>query len=383
MKIEGLRNIARLVALHAMGQATPEQEGELEAWRGQSEGNDRLLAKMLSRPRLLRNIGQQYRTPAEHRRQWRKIECKIARAERGAARNTTRRWVAAAAAAVVVVTCGLWLTLERKPAEGIVMLHNVPTLTLPDGRTVELNADAAAQAALRLDEQILSYNDQDTGRMSEIGEHTLAVPRGAEMSVRLSDGTLVRLNAASTLSYPALFVGSQRRVRLSGEAFFEVAKDAVRPFFVETEGMEIQVTGTSFGVRAYADESAAHAVLVEGGVTVRAGGLQQQLEPHQEAFFDMRTGALTQRAANIAAALSWCEGRFAYHGASLGQIFDDLSRWYDFEVEWSDPALRELRYEVDIRRHDDFNRILEVLSATRTVGFDVQGKVIRIKTTQT
>ncbi len=209
--------------------------------------------------------------------------------------------------------------------------------------------------------------------------HSLLVPKGSDHRLVLSDNTVVWLNAESSLTYPAIFNGAERRVQLRGEAYFEVAEDAVHPFIVEAGGIDVTVTGTTFGVRAYGNEPVVRTVLESGSVSVSAEGQRLVLQPDMQALFDRRTKAISVGPANAEMLLSWKNGRFAYDGTTLEEIFNDLARWYDFTVTYADEQCRGLRYSLDIRKHAGFASILNIIRATQKVEFEVSGNNVTVK----
>ncbi len=199
-------------------------------------------------------------------------------------------------------------------------------------------------------------------------------PAGGEYTVRLSDGTLVKLNAGSTLEFPVGFYKKQRRVKLSGEAYFEVAKDASKPFVVEAKDVSITVLGTHFNVSSFDDEEGVRTTLSEGRVIVRGDRKQALLTPGEEALFT--AGRMLVSTADTLETTAWAHGIFMFNNRPLKSIVANLSRWYDFDYEVS--ALPDVNLYVRINRNMSFSEVLKVLNASTDLRFYVEGRRLHI-----
>ena len=210
--------------------------------------------------------------------------------------------------------------------------------------------------------------------------NTLVTPIGGEYPLVLSDGTKVFLNAETELKYPVVFVGDKRIVDLKGEAYFEVAKDAKKPFIVRVNGAEITVLGTSFNVNTYGDDGHVYTTLVNGKVQVVSGknGQEEVLAPGMQGIVNMETGELTVREVDVDLYVSWREGRFVFRAMTLDLIMRQLQRWYDFDVFYQNPELKDYEFWGVIRRDMDLKEVLSVMEATTNVDFKVKGKVITV-----
>ncbi len=167
-----------------------------------------------------------------------------------------------------------------------------------------------------------------------ISYNTLTTPRGGQFQVRLPDGSVAWLNAASSLRYPTLFNGAQRLVQVTGEVYFEVAANAAQPFVVQSRGLEITVLGTHFNVNTYKDDGALHVTLLEGAVKVKGDGAPVILHPGQAAAIGGNSGiSVTQ--ADVEQTMAWKNGFFVFRGASLEIVLNQLSRWYNLDVAYT------------------------------------------------
>jgi ferric-dicitrate binding protein FerR (iron transport regulator) len=194
----------------------------------------------------------------------------------------------------------------------------------------------------------------------------------------LPDGTTVYLNAESELRFPATFGESGRRVSLSGEAYFEVSRDASRPFRVELSGSVVEVLGTSFNVRAYADEGETRATLVEGSVRFSSGERGVVLRPGEQGVLD-RLDRLDKREVDVELYASWKDGYFAFDRARLEEVMGAIARWYKIDVVFDEPSLREISFSGVVRRYEDFNKIVEMLEMTGDTRFVIEKSTVKIQ----
>ena len=270
-------------------------------------------------------------------------------------------------------------TQEPAVPSAIVPGSNYAQVILGDGSRVTLTqqADSARRLAegMDIDTQagLLSYKPH-AGKEEQ---NTLVVPRGGQYTLRLADGTRIWVNAGSQLTYPTQFDGAERTVTLSGEAYFEVAKDADRPFIVRTHGPSILVYGTSFNVEAYPDETLERTTLASGSVGITVRGQETRLAPGQQAVMS-ETGRVEVRAVDASIACSWHTGVLSVERESLENILTRLGRWYDVDFTFRDDALRRLHFTGDLERYADFNDILRLIRMTTSVDFVVSGRQVEV-----
>lgn len=266
------------------------------------------------------------------------------------------------AAAIIIILLGLsvYLWNNNKP-DTIVQAQNLPVkndilpgsdkaiLTLADGKQVTLDSTAnllLAQKGISNSGALISYSNK--GKESVI--NTLATPKGGQYRIKLGDGTMVWLNAASSITYPTIFTGKNREVNITGEVYFEVVKDKEKPFVVHTIEETITVLGTSFNVNHYSDEPTGKVSLVDGSVKVGTTILQ----PGQ-AYLNGKV-ILT----NIEQDVAWKNGLFNFEGADLRSVLRQLERWYDITVRyegWIKPG----KFKGKLHRDLTLLQIMEVL----------------------
>lgn len=285
----------------------------------------------------------------------------------------------AAAAAVILIAGAAWLMFHNssmKPGDGqaknsvaadIAPGREGAVLTLADGKKVVLDSLVSGLIANQqgteviLDGKTLTYN---AGRKSEISYNTMTTPRGRQFHVQLPDGTHVWLNAASSITYPTAFTGGTREVSMTGEAYFEVKKNAAKPFIVKTGKDHIMVLGTHFNVNAYEDEPVVKTSLVEGSVKVG----QHILKPG-EAFAEGRVIRT-----NLAEDLAWKNGKFYFQAAKIEAIMRQISRWYDVDVAYEGKINRT--FYGTISRAVSVSGVLKLLEETGGVHFKIEGRKV-------
>lgn len=232
------------------------------------------------------------------------------------------------------------LAIDLKPGENRAML------TLANGRNIRLNHASKGIIGTENNIQIknttagqVEYLLEGLSTESQPGYNTLTTPNGGQYQLKLADGTLVWLNAGSSLKYPVSFTGTERRVHLSGEAYFEVAKNKLKPFKVEYAGQIVEVLGTHFNIRAYADGKPAQTSLLEGLVSVTHGTDRIRLRPGQQSIINATSGKLTKHLIpDTDAIIGWKNGTFNFDSADIKTIMEEFSRWYDVQVVFNGPA---------------------------------------------
>ena len=217
----------------------------------------------------------------------------------------------------------------------------------------------------------------DGGKRGRVQWHRLEVPRGAEFNTRLSDGTMVQMNSESELTYPAVFGEGTRRVRLRGEAYFEVTSTGA-PFVIEAGGMEVRVLGTRFNVYAYEEEGLVATTLEEGSVEVRAEGERLLLVPGEQATLTSE-GGLEKRRVETWRFTAWREGEFVFEDERLEDVLNRVARWYNLTLFYSGQAARDTRINGRISRYEDFSILLEKLELLDLVDFEIKGKTVTVR----
>ena len=305
-------------------------------------------------------------------------------------RRRLRQWSAVAAVLLPAIVGAVLLfnqsEMERSDSNSMIVAENHRVqLLLNDGRVIQvqgIDKDSLlneAGAGILLDtSRSIVYTAGQSGR-EELVFNTLRVPRCCEYHLILADGTQVWMNSESELRYPVDFVGQERRVFLTGEAYFQVAKDASKPFRVEAEGMTVEALGTGFDVNAYRDGGKLLTTLVEGRVRVSYGstGTECVLTPGEQAVLSDGKLTVTDNV-KVDDIIGWKEGRFVFNNMTLEEIGYQLERWYDVEIGFQEPQLRNYRFTGVMKRYNKLSQLTELIEETTDVKFRKDGRNIYI-----
>ena len=382
-------HIARLIFLHIQGMTDNVQEKELNEWRSVSPRHEELFQRMLSSEHVEKSISRFVKTEEEEERGWWQLQ------QRARSGRSVRKikWFPYAAAIVLILSVGgvFYFSGDKEQTEILPIAKNevqVPgsraVLILPDGRKVDLENEvlrsdlAQSDSLLLVSARSLKYRDIDSPDTTEIF-HTLEIPRGGEYLLTLSDGTMIYLNSESTLSFPVKFQGKERKVYLTGEAYFKVAKNTEHPFVVTAGELEVLVTGTTFGVRAYKDEKDIQTTLESGQVTVKVEGKSVKLVPNKQVLFNKSTMGLEVRDVDVDLYLAWADGRLVYDNCPLEKILTDLGRWYNIDVFYRRDELRSYQFSLNMKKHEEFTQVLELIGKTGEVQFEIKDNTVIVK----
>ena len=267
--------------------------------------------------------------------------------------------------------------MQPGTSKAILMMADGKEVVLEQGQNLNILLNERVRVATS--NRGIVYEEHGKGVVTE-EYNKLTTPIGGEYSLVLSDGTKVFLNADSELKYPVEFSDGKRIVDLKGEAYFEVHKDSLRPFVVRVNGAEVTVLGTSFNVNTYGDDGQIYTTLVNGAVRVSSvkNGQAEVLKPGMQSVMDVQSGQLTVREVDVEPYVAWREGRFVFRAMTLDLIMRQLQRWYDFEVFYQNPELKDYELRGVIKRDMDLDKVLSVIKVTTNVDFEVKGKVITI-----
>lgn len=291
-------------------------------------------------------------------------------------RTSFRRNWWAAAAVLLLVGAATWFLYPRITEAGaLAMATQRPDrqpgktgaiLTLADGRQVLLDSLGGGVVAYQNGVAVVLENGQlayetSGSNATESVYNTMTTPKGRQFMLVLHDGTRVWLNSASSLRYPTSFTGSERTVSITGEAYFEVAKDAARPFRVTVNGKaEVEVIGTHFNINAYEDEGALRTTLLEGAVKMSPVALPQSavvLNPGQQAQLSHAQIKVVDDV-DVSSVVAWKDGRFNFEGLPLTEVMKQLERWYDIDVEY-EGAMPDVEFYGELSRSNTLAQILE------------------------
>jgi transmembrane sensor len=389
--------IRELAAKWMDGTITPEEKARFEAWyNGLDFAELELLDHWAAGPEQIEaQILQKLQTSLRETKGG-----SVRTLSRGREFRRSSRWVVAASVLLLVGAGAFFFYFRNKDAGApggtagqrvageIAPGRDGAVLTLTDGSRVNLDSAANAPIAPQGGSQVLLQNGAVVYEKKAAAPGTAAIdpaaatvyntittPKGRQFQVVLPDGSHVWLNAASSLRYPPVFAGDRRVVQLSGEAYFEIAKDERKPFVVTARGMRVQVLGTAFNLMAYPDETAVNTTLVTGAVRVVAANSNLVLDPDQQASLPDSAGRLAVSKPNLKVVLAWKDGRFRFDGAKIATIMRQIARWYDVDIEYKgEPPSNE--FNGSISRAEYARKILDALERTGNVHFSLEGRKI-------
>ncbi len=297
-------------------------------------------------------------------------------------RNIKKHYWLYSAAATVAVIFGLFLYLKWSTDKVIspTINHGISkaTLILPNGKKISASSEdfTYKQENVSVNYKKGSFSYVGNVSSDSLVENTLVVPMGGEANMTLSDGTKVWLNADSRLKHPVKFIGKNREVTVSGEAYFEVAEDKNHPFIVHTSKGDVKVLGTGFGITSYPEEKA-FVTLAHGKIAFSDNAEKMMyLKPGEQVKIE--GGKWEKRTVNIEEYVGWKDGKFVFHNRTLSDIMNTMERWYNVEIVFETPKIKDVRFSGDIRRYESINVFLEALVLTRELEYSVEGKTIRL-----
>lgn len=296
-----------------------------------------------------------------------------------------------AASLLVALGC-IWLLAEQEKPEKKQIAKTVVEpgtcrafLQLSSGERIVL--EEAEQLNLyetdgniRIDSGKVVYSVPVISQPATEAYNTLSIPRGGEYRLLLADGTAVHLNAGSELRYPVAFAAAERKVYLKGEAWFEVAKETERPFYVETDEVSIQVYGTAFNVNTHGRE-ATETVLVSGEIGIKKAESDREwrMRPGQLASYDRCSGEISLREVNVRNYVAWKDGEFCFNDDTLEEILEELGRWYDVKVAFRSAGKKDIRFSGHLKRYENIRKILGAITESTGIVFQISDRMIIVE----
>lgn len=312
-------------------------------------------------------------------------------------KKRTINWRRLTAAAVIVgaLAAGTYLYFSPRPMQSIATVQptqndiappsdNKAILTLANGTKIELdstgNGTLAMEGSIKIIKRSTGEISYDGTTAGEISYNTLSVPRGSKpMSLILSDGSKVWINVGSSLTYPTAFTGSERQVKITGEAYFEVVRNDKMPFIVKRGDLTVRDLGTHFNVNTYEDETTERITLLEGSVRISRDTRSELLKPGQQARITNKSNSEINilNDVNMANVMAWKDGKFMFDkNTDIGTIMRQVSRWYNVDIEYQGTINQ--RFWGSISKDVNVSQVLKILEATGGVKFKVEGNKIMV-----
>lgn len=419
--------IKAILLNYLRGQITADEQAELDAWLAASAANRELFAELNDPDRVALSLEKFGRMQEDL--VWARLQAQgLEATEEGQgvpahrAFFGRRRWWVAAAALIALLGIGSYwafhntrqkqiaVTWEQRFKNDIAPGKNAAILTLAGGRKIILDSAARGTISQQGSTTIINATGQLVYQIaanskpqatSPVTYNTLTTGRGNQYQLVLPDGSRVWLNAASSITYPAAFAGAERRVAITGEAYFEIVKNPSMPFKVilpspsgdtpPLGGWGVEVLGTHFNVNTYDDEPALKTTLLEGSVKVTKGAISSQLRPGQQAIVSgnqdpakVGGGAIKGTPASIRViddpdieeVMAWKNGAFKFNDATIESIMRQMARWYDVEVVYDTKVSQH--FVADVPRDVPASELLKLLELTDQVHFKIEGKKITV-----
>lgn len=391
---DNYKHIEQYIVTVLSGEASSEEIQLVQKWINESEANRDYFEKMqclykyVAKPSKQDNKQLLFDVDAA----WGKVQAKTTR-QRKTPRFSYLRWTSYAAAIIALLVILNTFIPSKNSKETNLLTNqlevnqtNEPVLILENGEKVSLQKDSFSlqknYATIHKKDASISYksDNQETDNEKTEVQHRLVIPKGKTYDLLLADGTHVWLNAETVLTYPTNFNGDQRKVKLKGEAFFDVAKDAQKPFIVELENMDIKVLGTSFNISNYEEDKTECVTLVSGSVEVNVAQKgTYQITPSEQLSLSEFHQTVNIEKVDTELFTSWKDNKYIFKNARLDDILKKLHRWYDFSVAYEDALMGEKRFSIIIDREDDLSKVLEIISYTSNIKLEYKDKRINVR----
>ena len=416
--------IADLIIKHLQDTISAEESQTLEQWIAVSEENRSKFNRIVNGDTLREDLLQF--TDSDHKIRER-VYAKLPDVHSSLIvipKRNWMRWVSVAAAVLVITGGSFWLMRSKEtpatnpPQQQVPMATTIPaggnkaTLTLADGTVIDLdkagNGTIATEGKTKVtkkEDGQLEYKSTTGTRQSAITYNLLSTPRGGQYQLILPDGSKVWLNAASSIKYPTEFSGNERRVEVTGETYFEIARNTAKPFKVTVlppsggagRGGEIEVVGTHFNINAYGDEQPIVTTLLEGKIKIspievvskqtagsdinnpKQKALNYKfLNPGDEAQISDKADVKVRKNVDTESAVAWMKGFFDFHNANIKTVMSQVSRWYNIDVQYKG-AVPAQTFEGNIDRNIPLNELLALLQQMGTTKFTIEGRTVKVQ----
>ena len=390
-KFENIYQDAALMRKFLLGEANEAERKELEKRLAECPDLKKVYEQLQNGETLKAAFGE-YKDYSS-KKAYQSFLQKIGRMEKKERKPSISRVWWYAAAAVIVLAAGLSFYMSNfysAVEEKRVLIQpgtQQAQLTLPDGSIIDVDKKEVNVVVdgvqVKYKKGVLSYqptvttqHEEESTEEKPVKSNELVIPRGGENTVILADGPTVHLNAGSKLTYPVRFAGKRRVVALEGEAYFDVVKDETRPFIVQTHLGEVTVLGTAFNINAYTDASV-YTTLVHGKVQFSSSSIGTIiLSPGEQAV--VSANGSEKRMVDLDEYVGWVDGRYVFNNRPLGEIMQTFERWYDIQVYYETPHLRDITYSGSLKRYGTINSFLDALELTGDLTYKISGRNILI-----
>ena len=360
-----------------------DEEGQrkLKVWLEESDSHKTLFARIQDEKMQYEDIQKILSYDAGGA--WQVVQQKAARRRR---KRLTRVYRVAVSVVIIFGVAIAFLLREEATTvvpvvkvEEITPGRSMAKLTVASGDVYHLDSlhqvDLITSLAENNGKEVVFIDRQLEEGEREIKYNKVEIPRGGEYQIVLGDGTRVYLNAQTELRFPESFASSEQRlVYLSGEAYFEVTKNPSKPFVVQCKDYAVKVLGTSFNVNSYEGDETSKTTLATGKVEIDMDGKQTILNPGQQAI--IKNGEVNVKEVDVEVYTTWMFDNFRFQSESIQEIMTKLSRWYAIDVFYMNESVRNYHFTGYLPRYAKIADVLELLSLTTNIKFDVEGKTV-------
>jgi transmembrane sensor len=388
---EGLLEVGDLILKYLQNEINADEQDLLDKWIAKSEKNKKLFDELTNNASLLDRMKLFYQSSVEAEEVIKKEFAESVMVK------PMHQWLKiAVAAAVIILIAGYWLLSPRstkhvKPEVAQQQMSNdiqpgqyKAMLTLANGQKIVLDSSATTKRLQQGNTSILNKDGQLTYAASknniqhEVLYNTLTTAKGEVYTLTLSDGSRVWLNSASSVRYPVAFTSLERKVEITGEAYFEVSHNSTKIFKVSAGGIETEVLGTKFNINAYSDEKVKRITLLEGSIKITPLSLRAEgkvLTPGQQAEVNNAGALQLAREVDTEQVLAWKNGMFVFNKTNIETIMHEIQRWYDVETSY-EGNIRGRSFTGQISRYSNASKVMEMLQATGDLHYKIEGKKI-------
>jgi hypothetical protein len=375
--------LGSLIGKYLTHELTEDEKNKLEVWLSQSKRNRDWFNKISSDNYKVKKIEALNKIDRETG--WQKFKMKQ---KKYGKYKLFIRWGLNAAAVILPLLVAIYLynNTNKSPSDetAINKTHIEPgnakaTLILSDGTDIRLDSSTHEIVQekngniVSLKNKQINYSRKFDHPVSKISYNTLITPRGGEYELKLEDGTRIKLNCDSELKYPVAFGGNERRIYLTGEAYFEVAKGR-HPFVVDINGLEIKVLGTKFNISAYQSDDEIKTTLLEGRVNIKTPEDSLILSPGYQASLNKEKTELNKYRVDVDLYTGWVYNEFRFEKENLGDVMEKIARWYDIEVKFEDQAVMKKQLTARLNRFEDFTVLTSMIERASGVTIVVDKK---------
>lgn len=380
-------HISQLLAKQCLDELSEEENEILSQWLNESENNIQLSRKI--KEGKAKQMRDEYVNTLDVKSAWSKVQTEIAPQKKIIKLKEWGMRIAAVLVIGILLSSLFYIsTKELDHSTELAEIQILPgsskaLLQLHNGNTVKLE-DEGNQSILEKDGTIISNADgklayvSNSDKVKELLYNKIKVPVGGEYQLVLADGTKVWLNSDSEIKYPVQFTEDKRKVWIAGEVYFDVTHDKTKPFVVGVKDVEIEVLGTEFNVEAYRDKSSVVTTLIDGSVKLRKEEESIIIKPNQQASISGDEKQFTLDTVHASSFGLWKDGIFYFEEASLVTIMEKLERWYDIKVFYQNQSIQNKRFSIEVKRYEDIEDVLNLLSKTNKVNFDIKENTILV-----